>query len=274
MSYGFSDRRFGIYAKSYVYSDIFDIKTPFWWKLQTQSCFWAKSCVCCSRTAANFPRTFETRFEKFRVESTLGKMESCFVWFSKYIMWDTPFRHFFHDPLTQPSWPILTQVWVSWVRILLIFRISVRFSLVGIPSRACQPKLPVWAVLESTLNLELGRVLPGKFGYFSAVIHASTEIRARPSRKNRAEACIPAPKYPNIPGRTRPDPKFCVDSKSAPRFDRTARNHELRARPGNFGPRGRLGIPTEPNRTNIRDLHKILTWWYPNSGQDQSSGLS
>ena len=92
MSNGFSGRRFGIYGKSDVYSDLFDIKTPFRWKLQTQSCFWVKSGFCCSRTAANFPRTFEARFGKFRVESTLGKMESCFFF---YPMWDTPFSFFF-----------------------------------------------------------------------------------------------------------------------------------------------------------------------------------
>ena len=111
MSYGFSDSRFRIYAKSCLYSDHFDIKTPLWRKLQARSCFWAKSCFCCSRTAANFPRTFETRFGKFMVESTLGIMESCFCfWFSKHTMWDTPFFYCIETVVSQPnkeyiSWP-------------------------------------------------------------------------------------------------------------------------------------------------------------------------
>ena len=75
MSYAFSDCRFGIYAKSCIYSDNFGIKIRFWWKLHTQSCVWSKSCFCCSRTADSVSRTFDSRLGKFKVESTLGEME-------------------------------------------------------------------------------------------------------------------------------------------------------------------------------------------------------
>ena len=73
--------------KGCIYSDIFGIKIRFWWKLHTKSCFWSKSCFCCSRTADCVSRTFDTRFGKFRVESTWGEMEFGFF----YPMWDTPF---------------------------------------------------------------------------------------------------------------------------------------------------------------------------------------
>ena len=72
VSYAFSDARFGIYAKSCVYSKVFGIIALFWRKVSTRSCFWAKSCFCCSRTAKTVPVTFDPGSENFRVESTYG----------------------------------------------------------------------------------------------------------------------------------------------------------------------------------------------------------
>ena len=79
MSYAFSDYRFGIYARCCIYSDNFGIKLHFWWKLHIQSCFWSKSCFCCSWTADSVSRSFDTRFGKFMVERTLGEMEFVFL---------------------------------------------------------------------------------------------------------------------------------------------------------------------------------------------------
>ena len=91
----FSDCRFGIYAKSCIYSNMFGIKIRFWWKVYNQSCFWSKSCFCCSRTADSVSRTFDTRFGKFRVENTLGEMEFVFLSDVRH----TLYRHICHSSL-------------------------------------------------------------------------------------------------------------------------------------------------------------------------------
>ena len=75
--------RIGIYAKSYVYSNILVTKTHFLCELTTQICFWSRSRFCCSRTADQVLRTFDTTFGIFRVESITR-------WVFFYTMWDAP----------------------------------------------------------------------------------------------------------------------------------------------------------------------------------------
>ena len=52
-SYGVFDCRFGICVKSYVYRDVFVIIIDLYGELGAKSCFWQKSCLCCSRTVCN-----------------------------------------------------------------------------------------------------------------------------------------------------------------------------------------------------------------------------
>ena len=74
----FSDCRFGIYAKSWVYMKFFTIMALFWWKLSADPVFAPKTGFCCSWTAKSGLRSTDHRFEKFRVESIYPQEESCF----------------------------------------------------------------------------------------------------------------------------------------------------------------------------------------------------
>ena len=77
-SYGVFDSRFGIYIKSYVYRDVFAIIIDFYGELGTKSCFWAKSCFCCSRTACNGSEKIKPAVGLEMFESTSHYLESCF----------------------------------------------------------------------------------------------------------------------------------------------------------------------------------------------------
>ena len=69
-AYAFSESRFGIYAKSCVYSDFFGMNDDFLWNLGPESCFWLKSCFCVSRTAKTVPDRTDPGVGFALVEST------------------------------------------------------------------------------------------------------------------------------------------------------------------------------------------------------------
>ena len=98
-------------------------------------------------------------------------------------------------------------------------------------------------------KFEVGEGTPGCVRVFVGSSMGSDPVFGPTEPQNRVGAYICAQKYPNTPDITLSNPKFCVDSKSAIKIVRATRNHELRARAGNLGRRARIGIPTEPNRT-------------------------
>ena len=70
--YVFSDSRFGIYTKSYVYTNIFDTISTFWLKVLPKTGFRPKTGFCSSRTAQRTFASSDLRFGKFMLESTYG----------------------------------------------------------------------------------------------------------------------------------------------------------------------------------------------------------
>ena len=56
--------------KSYVRRGVFGIIINFYGKLGSNSCFWQKSCFCCSRTAASVAHQTDSGFGFAMVEST------------------------------------------------------------------------------------------------------------------------------------------------------------------------------------------------------------
>ena len=85
----FSDCRFGIYAKSWVYTKFFYHHGTFFGGSYPPILFLPqKTGFCCSWTAKSGLRSTDHRFEKFRVESIYPQEESCFFFET---MWDTPF---------------------------------------------------------------------------------------------------------------------------------------------------------------------------------------
>ena len=153
-----------------------------------------------------------------------------------------------------------------WVRIVWRFRISVRFGSVrfrrntdpGPPTQITRSG-PQLVIAGSPHDSDCRFGIYAKFGVgqctfgcvrvFVGPNTSSDPVFGPTEPQNRVGACIWAHKYPNTPGSTLPNAKFCVDSKSPVRFVRATRNHELRAQTGNLGRRARIGIPTEPNRT-------------------------
>ena len=75
-SYGVFDSRFRIYVKSYVYRDVFGNIIDFYADLGTKSCFWSKSCFCCSRTACNGSEKTKPAVGLEMFESTPQYLES------------------------------------------------------------------------------------------------------------------------------------------------------------------------------------------------------
>ena len=70
--YVFSDSRFGIYTKSYVNTNILDMISTFWRKVQSRARFASKTGFCSSRTAQRTLDRTDPRFGKFMFESTCG----------------------------------------------------------------------------------------------------------------------------------------------------------------------------------------------------------
>ena len=79
-SYGVFDSRFGICVKSYVYRDVFAIIIDFYGELGSKSCFWSKSCFCCSRTACNVSEKTKPAFGLGMFESTPITWNPFFIW--------------------------------------------------------------------------------------------------------------------------------------------------------------------------------------------------
>ena len=68
-TYHFSEARFGIYAKSCIYMDIFWKSIDFPCELGPKACIWSKSCFCCSRNMGQVPDRTDHGFEFTVVES-------------------------------------------------------------------------------------------------------------------------------------------------------------------------------------------------------------
>ena len=78
ITYAFSESRFGIYAKSCIYTEIFGVMMCFWCEICSKAWFWSKSCFCCSRTVESVPDQTDPGFGFAMVESTPHYLESCF----------------------------------------------------------------------------------------------------------------------------------------------------------------------------------------------------
>ena len=66
--------------------------THFYEELGTKSCFWSKSCFCCSRAACNCSEKTKPAVGLEMFESTPPLLGILFFWNLKYTMWATPFR--------------------------------------------------------------------------------------------------------------------------------------------------------------------------------------